>query len=159
MTRHRTLLIGGIALVALAGVLTATLRTVYGERSAYVNVRWAPSVDAATRQQVERAHQLTQGEFREQRTWLYLLADVSAGNLRSLVQHPAVEDTHHIDRQTFRIADTAELGGYTSDRPAWIADLLEFLIRASLFGGAVAIAVGAVRTWRERRGALPSRAA
>jgi hypothetical protein len=160
MTRTRKLLIAGVALLALAGVLSAALRTTYGQRSAYVHVRWAADVDPATQDQVERAHQLTRVEFREQRTWLYHLPDVSRENLRSLIQHPAVEDTHHIDRAAFRIARTAERGAYPAGRPPWIADMLELIARASLLAGVAAVAVAAFRALRDRRaGAAPPAAA
>jgi hypothetical protein len=156
MAHPRKLLIGGVALLALAGVLNATLRATYGQRSAYVHVRWASDVDPATQEQVERAHQLTRVEFREQRTWLYHLPDVSRENLRSLVLHPAVEDTHYINRAAFRIARTAERGAYPAGRPAWIADLLEFMVRTFLLAGVAAVAVATFRAWRDRRaGAAP----
>jgi hypothetical protein len=160
MIGHRRLLIGGIALLALAGVLYGTLRVMYGERSAYVHVRWAPAVDPATQEQVERTHALARVEFREQRTWLYHLTDVSTENIRSLVGNPAVEDTHYIDRRTFRIASIATRGPYATTRPAWIADMIEFMVRASVLGGAVALVMGMFNAWRNRRNrAMPSAAA
>jgi len=149
---HRSLLIGGIALLALAGALHLTLRLTFGDRAAYVHVRWAPSADTATREQIERAHGLAPVEFREQRTWGYFLTDQSTGNIRGLVRDPAVEDTHNIDRATFRITRAAPRGEYPTDRPAWIAGLLEFLTRASLLGAVVALATGLFRAWRDRAG-------
>lgn len=160
MARYRKLLIGGIALWVLAGALYGTLRLMYGERAAYVHVRWAPSVDPATQEQVERAHGLTRVEFRERRTWGYYLTDLSTENIRRLVGHPAVEDTHHIDRTAFRIARTAPRGAFTTERPAWIASMMEFLVDASLLAGVVALAVGTFHAWRDRRaGATSSSAA
>jgi hypothetical protein len=152
MTRHRKLLIGGVVLLALAGALYGTLRAVYGQRAAYVNVRWVPNVDPATQEQVERAHSLARVEFHELRTWLYYLPDVSTENIRSLVGHPAVEDTHHIDRTAFRIARTAERGGYMTERPPWLADVIEFMVSAAGLAGAVALASGAFHLWKDRRG-------
>lgn len=146
---HRRLLIGAVALLALAGALSVTLRLTYGERAAYVHVRWTPEVDDATRAEVARAHGLHPVEFREQRTWGYFLSDQSTENVRAIVRHPAVEDTHNIDRDTFRVQDTAERGDYLGGPPAWIARMLEFFGRASLFLGAAALLVGAFRTGRD----------
>jgi hypothetical protein len=152
MTRHRKLLIGGAVLLALAGALYGTLRAVYGQRAAYVHVRWAPNVDPATQEQVERGHSLARVEFRELRTWLYYLTDVSTENIRSLVAHPAVEDTHHINRTAFRIARTAERGPYLTGGSAWLAELIEFIVGAASLAGGVALAGGAFYGWRDRRG-------
>ncbi|MBI3049431.1 MAG: hypothetical protein HYY76_14085 [Acidobacteria bacterium] len=155
MTAHRRLVVAGIVLLALAGAVHVTLRATYGERLAYVHVRWAPSVDPATQEQVERAHGLRRVEFRERRTWGYYLTDTSTENIRDLVRHPAVDDTHHIDRTDFDVASTAPRGEYLTDRPAWIARSLEFFRRAFLLLGAVALVVGAYRLWRDRT-ATPS---
>jgi hypothetical protein len=149
-SKHRGLLIGGIVLLALAGVLYLTLRLTFGERAAYVHVRWKPDVSEAARAEVERSHGLRPVEFREQRTWGYFLSDQSTENIRAIIRHPAVEDTHNVDRDAFFVLDTAERGDYTSGGPAWIARMLEFFGRTSLLVGAGALLVGAFRTWRER---------
>ncbi len=151
MTQHRKFLIGGVALLLLAGVLFGTLRLVYGGRAAYVNVRWAPSVDEAARERLERELGLKAVEFRQQRTWLYFLADVSTSNIQQIVKDPAVEDTHHIDRKTFQIDANADRAGYGQDSSGWIADMMEFGVRASVFGGIAALGYGAYEAWRRRR--------
>jgi hypothetical protein len=117
----------------------------YGERAAYVQVRWAPATDPTLQDLIERVHHLHRLESRDERTWTYYLADVSPTNIRSLISHPAVEATDDIDRTAGRIEPTAERGPYISDRPAWVARLLEFLVHALVFAGAVALAVGALR--------------
>jgi hypothetical protein len=108
-------------------------------------VRWAPATDPVTQDLIERMHRLHRVEFRGERTWAYYLADVSSANIRSLLSYPAVEETHAIDRTAARLSPTAERGPYISDRPTWIARLLEFLVHVSLVAGAVALAAGAVR--------------
>ena len=153
--RPRLLLLGGIALLALAGAIDIALRTTYGQRSADIHVRWAASVDDARRQDIERTYGLQPIEFREQRTWLYRLTDVSSANIRNLVKDPAVEDTHYLDRRRFTVARTAERGAYRNNRPAWIADLLEFGVDASLLLGAVALLAGIFTGWRSRRTPAP----
>lgn len=159
MSEHRTLLVGGIALLVLAGALYLTLRLLYGERAAYVHVRWKPEVSEATRAEVERAHRLHPVEFREQRTWGYFLSDMSTENIRHIVRHPAVEDTHNIDRDAFFVLDIAERGDYLSERPAWIAPMLEFFSRAFLLLGSAVLLVGVFRTardWWARRTSSPA---
>ena len=147
----RRLVVWGVILWVLAGAAYGTLRLTYGQRPAYVNVRWAPTVDAATREQIERAYQLTRGEQREGRTWGYYLTDVSADNIRGLVESPSVEDTHQINRTAFRIWWAATRGAYLTSRPAWIAGALEFLVPALFAVGALSLVMGLFNTWRERR--------
>lgn len=147
----RRLLAGGVILWVLAAAAYGTLRLTYGQRPGYVHVRWAPTVDPAAREQVERSHSLTRGEFREGRTWGYYITDLSRQNIRDLVGHPAVEDTHNIHRTAFRLWRTAPRGAYLSVRPAWVAATLEFLVPAFLVAGALALVAGLLRTWRARR--------
>ena len=86
MTRAPNLLVVGLILLLASAATYGTLRLTYGERPAYVHVRWAPSVDTSTREQLERVHSLTRAELREGRTWGYYLT-------RSLArQHPATRD-------------------------------------------------------------------
>ena len=156
MNEHRRLLVGGVVLLALAGALYLTLRLTFGERAAYVHVRWAPDVSEAARGEIERRYSLRPVEFREQRTWGYFLSNQSSENIRAIVRDPAVEDTHNIDRLAFAVLAAAERGDYASGGPAWVARLLEFFGRASLFLGAGALLVGAFRTWRDRPGRATS---
>jgi hypothetical protein len=153
----RTLLVWTCILWALAGAAFGTLRSTYGQRPADVHIRWAATVDAASQAQLERAYHLTLGEELEERTWGYSLTDVSTDNIRSLVESPAVEDTHEIHRTAFRIWRTAARGPYLTSRPAWIASTLEFLVQALLAAGALTLVVGAFTIWRSRL--APDRAA
>lgn len=156
--KARNLLVAGVLLWVVAAAAYGTLRLTYGQRPAYVHVRWAATADVATREQNERAHSLTRRETKQDaRTWGYYLTDLSNRNIRDLVSNPAVEDTHYIHRTAFRPWRTATRGAYVSARPAWIAVTLELLIRACLVLGAVALAAGALKTWRSRRArALPA---
>lgn len=155
---ERTLLVAGVVLWIAAGAAYGTLRLTYGQRPAYVHVRWAPTVDAATREQHERVHSLTHGEPKQDSGTLgYYLTDLSSQNIRALVGNPAVEDTHYIHRTAFRVWRRGPRGDYLGSGPAWIAATLEFLIRACLVLGTVALAVGAFTMWRGRRAhALPA---
>jgi hypothetical protein len=140
----------GVILIVAAAVAFAALKLVYGQRPAYVHVRWASSVDATTRAQMETTYSLTRGELREGTTWGYYVTDVSGTNLRAIVENPAVEDTHNIHRTAFRIWRTAPRGDYLTTRPAWIASLLEVLTPACLGLGAILLAVGGLRARRAR---------
>lgn len=99
---YRRALLGGI-LFALGAGSNITLRMIYDTRPAYVNVRWAPSVDDEGQQRLEQRYGLIMGEFRENRTWGYYLTDLSRTNIEALVRDPMVEDTHQLDRQAFRV--------------------------------------------------------
>lgn len=99
-------LLGGILFVLGAG-FNIGLRIIYDTRPAYVNVRWAPSVDDEGQQRLEQRYGLITGEFRENRTWGYYLTDLSRTNIEALVRDPMVEDTHHLDRQEFRVSPDA----------------------------------------------------
>ena len=114
MVQQRNRLVIGVALIALSGALYAALGLLSIERPAYVNVRWAPSIDPAMMARLERARDLTRGELMPPRTWGYYLSDLSPENIRLLVSSPAVEDTHFIDRETFQIAPEAERGPYAN---------------------------------------------
>jgi hypothetical protein len=144
-------IVRGLILLIAAGLAFGALRLAYGQRPAYVHVRWAPTVDAAGRAQMERTYSLTRGELREGTTWGYYVTDVSSANLRAIVENSSVEDTHNIHRTAFRIWRTAPRGDYLSTRPAWIASTLELLVPGCLAVGAIFLAAGALKAWRSRR--------
>lgn len=121
----RRLVASTIVVWAAAAVVYGSLRLIYGDRPAYVHVRWAPGVDSAGREQRERLYHLTRGEFKEQRTWAYWLTDASRGNIRALVEDSAVEDTHQIHRTAFRPWRTAPRGAYLGPGPSWIGAMME----------------------------------
>ena len=150
MTYGSKLVTLGCVLLLAAAVSYGILRLIYGQRSAYVHVRWAASIDDAGRQTLERTYSLIEAEHREGSTWSYFLTDVSRGNIERLITNPAVEDTHNLHRTAFRPWRTAPRGDYPGSNPGWIAVLLEFLVRACLGLGGVAVAVGALRLWRGR---------
>jgi hypothetical protein len=75
-----------------------------------INVRWAHGVSDDGRVAVERELTLLRGEVKEGRTWAYDLGDISRVNVRSLVAHPAVEDTHYINRSAGTVWRTAPAG-------------------------------------------------
>jgi hypothetical protein len=74
----------------------------------YVHVRWATDVDAARRQSLERELGLTYVQLKEGTTYGYFLADPTRERVSAVVRHPAVADTHNLDRSTFEPTDDAE---------------------------------------------------
>jgi hypothetical protein len=75
-----------------------------------VRIRWAPDVSAATRTDLERRFALLAGEPHDEATWEYDLADVRPASVRELIAHPAVADTHYLERETATITPDAPAG-------------------------------------------------
>ena len=92
MDRVRACCVGHGALVRAPGAVRTTR-----------NVRWSPEVDDRQRATLEAQFHLTQGEFREGRTWSYRIADTTSTNLETLVAQPSVEDTYGIDRNSYTV--------------------------------------------------------
>jgi len=116
-----------------------TLRATFGPRPVYVNVRWTDGVDDAARQRLEERFGLADGEHREGTTWGYALTDRSRGNIRALVEDPAVADTHQIHRTAFRVGYFAQRLPYRGPR-AWVAVALERLALLALIAGVLVLA-------------------
>lgn len=140
-----SLVVLGAVLCVLATVLYTQLRVIYDPRPAYVNVRWGPSINDEERQRLERRYSLASGEPREGRTWGYYLTDLSRANIEQIVRDPAVEDTHQINRESFRVWRTASRAsspdslGPQIPRPYALLSLLLFA------AGALAIALPVVQ--------------
>ncbi len=92
-----------LALALLAAGLPWAMRALVGPPGAMVHVRWQPSLDAAARQSLEARFRLADAERLEEGTWRYDLVDPSNDNIRALVGHPAVADTHYIDRPQYSL--------------------------------------------------------
>jgi hypothetical protein len=126
---------------ALAAVTYAAVRFNF-ERAPVVHVRWSAAVDAPTRAGLEKQFGLTGGTFDSGQTWLYFLTAPSAENIQALVQSPAVEDTHHIDRQQFLVSAAApRRGPYIGRGPAWLPAGLQILTAALVIAGVVALGI------------------
>ena len=96
-----------LTLALLAIILPLAARGLYGAPGASVNIRWQSAVDAVERQRLETEWQLVDGQEVSPSTWRYDLTAPSEGRLRAIVGHPAVADTHDIDRQRFTVAPEA----------------------------------------------------
>jgi len=78
------------------------------QRSEQVTVRWTSGLPDARRAALERELSLGTPEPKPDRTeevnaWNYRLSDLSIENVRRIVGHPEVVDTHFIDRSTFEV--------------------------------------------------------
>jgi hypothetical protein len=75
-----------------------------------VHVRWVDGLSDAERIALERQLLLAAGARREGTTWEYDLVNPSTQPGMALVKHPAVEDTHYIDRARGEVTADAPLG-------------------------------------------------
>src|SRR5688572_8848545 len=75
-----------------------------------INVRWTDSITDAARAGVEHRFTLYAGERREGTTWSYDLGNASRANIQALLAHPAVADTHYLDRATSTVSADAPRG-------------------------------------------------
>jgi hypothetical protein len=75
-----------------------------------VHVRWVDGLSDAERIALERQLLLAAGARREGTTWEYDLVNPSTQPGMALVKHPAVEDTHYIDRAHGEVTADAPLG-------------------------------------------------
>ena len=70
---------------------------------AFVNVRWADSVDADLRTMLEQSLGLERADHLVETTWRYRLPEPSTDRLHAIVTHEMVEDTHGFDRATLEL--------------------------------------------------------
>jgi hypothetical protein len=128
--------------------------------AASVNVRWQESVADAERSALESRFHLTRGRPVpspvegpvEGRTWQYELVDYSRDNIRALVEHPAVEDTHRLDRARYQPTEPPiprnwqVAGGALLAGAAGLLVLLAFRLRTRLLAMQPTRAVGVPTT-------------
>ena len=113
----RTIATAIVCLLALALLWPERATT---PRSEQVTIRWAPDVADEQRAALEQQFSLGDGERKPDQeetdsVWNYRLADLSTENVRQIVRHAAVADTHFIDRATFEVEHQPPPG----DDPAW----------------------------------------
>ena len=94
-----------VGFVVAGGVAAWLLLLAMPVGSVPINVRWKADVTDARRVDLEREFHLTEGHPTEGTTgttWAYRLTEPSTEGIRGIVQHPAVDDTAHINRVWFR---------------------------------------------------------
>jgi hypothetical protein len=125
----------------LAAATHAALRLNF-ERAPLVHVRWAPSVDDSTRTQLQTRFGLTEGQYDSGTTWVYVLMSPTAANIQALVESPAVEDTHHIDRVRFGVSPGApRRGPFITAGRLWLPRALQWLTLFFTAAGGLAVIV------------------
>ncbi len=93
--------------VAAALAVVAGQSLLVQEGDPRINIRWRPGIADSQRAALERQLSLSPVEQLQGDTWRYQLHDTSARSIAAIVQHPDVEDTHHIDRADFDVAGDA----------------------------------------------------
>lgn len=139
---NRTFAVGLLCL-GIGAAAYGMLQVTFGPRPVEINVRWAPSVDDTIRQEAERRYSLSQGAPVEGRTWRYALSDLSRTNVRALVSDAIIEDTHDIERATFRVSPAAPRRPHLTSHP-WIPVSLRGVTVLCLFIGLIGISLGLI---------------
>ena len=103
-----------VALLLVGAGLSVGARVLAGPRAAEINVRWQSGVDAAARRTLETQFRLANPRQMDPDTWRYTLIDPSTDNIRGLVEHAGVADTHELDRQAFVVSEGAARTGRLS---------------------------------------------
>ena len=137
----RTVVTAVVSLLALAALWPERAPV---PRSEQVTVRWAAGLSEEQRAVLERQFSLGSGELKpdtteEESVWNYRLSDMSVDNVRRIVTHSAVADTHFIDRATFEVERQPPPG----DDPAWGVLYVEWL----QYPGAALLAGTALLVW------------
>jgi hypothetical protein len=149
---RRTTVASGLLLLLLGAVCAFASGWLGSRRPAYVNVRWAPAIDVFMQNEAERAHGLVPQREVAGRTWEYYLTDVSQVSVERIVRDPAIEDTHFIDRGSFRINGSGKRGPYPAKWQAGAVRTLDFAFRLSVLAGCLLVGVGVSQIWRGRGG-------
>lgn len=100
-----------------------------------VQIRWTAEISETERGELERRFLLVEPQHREDTTWGYELSDPSPSVVRTIIDHPAVADTHYIDRSRAEIASDAPRSTTLLDRPGlggWARPLFDWLILFSV---------------------------
>ncbi|MBI4888586.1 MAG: hypothetical protein HY824_15930, partial [Acidobacteria bacterium] len=105
-SRRLWTIVGG-ALLAAALAVVAARPLFFQDPAPQIHVRWRTPLDAAARDALERRFHLVPAEEVGPDIWRYELTDPSRDSVEALVRHPAVADTHYIDRDTFEIREDA----------------------------------------------------
>ena len=107
--RRHVVAIAAVSLIVFA-IALCVWRFVPSAIAPRINVRWTAGLSDEARLAAESQLTLLNGEVREGRTWAYDLGNLSRANVQALVAHPAVEDTHYVNRAAGTIWRTAPRG-------------------------------------------------
>lgn len=107
LTRIRVASIVVLVVCALPLGTLAVLRMTTAEVAPSIHIRWQPDVSDTDRAELERAFMLASPIHTEATTFAYALLDTRSEHVRAIVEHPAVDDTHEIDRDAFVVWPSA----------------------------------------------------
>ena len=156
MTR-RAAIARGLLILILGALCALAGNWLSSRRPAYVNVRWAPAIDVFRQNEAERTHGLVPQREVAERTWEYYLTNVSEPNIERIVRDPAIEDTHFIDRVSFRVNGNGKRGPYPAKWHAGAVRALNFLFRLSLLAGCLMVGFGVSGIWFSADREVPGR--
>jgi hypothetical protein len=126
-------------------VIVGILYVATGSTLPTINVRWAPSVTAEQRMQLEQQFSLVLQEPGNQRTGRYFVTDPTVENLKQIVISPMVEDTAFVSRSTFVLEGAPQVH-------MWMGDRVRILKNLVLLGLCVIGVVASAGTLLFRRG-------
>ena len=135
---HRAWIVASGACLAAALAMSLPIGLSIGDPNPLIHIRWREPLDAPARAALERQFGLEGGEPLDRGTWRYEATDPSRDMIRRIVGHPAVADTHYVDRTGFGIERSAPRA---ARRSGWIGAVL-FLVLAAV------AALGAARPQR-----------
>ncbi|HEY7187242.1 MAG TPA: hypothetical protein VH436_11885 [Vicinamibacterales bacterium] len=145
MNVRKSGVISSWVLLSLAVSLPAYLHARASLPPVHVHVRWAPDVSASERNVLEQRFQLTDGEFLNQRTWSYRIANVRRSNVAAILAERRVEDTDGIDRSALRVTEApGSFEGLSTALP------LGFGVSTLLFVGVGIVRSRTVSRWSRR---------
>lgn len=136
-----------------ASVLTVFLgvREATSTPAPVIHVRWSSALMAEQRQLLEEEMTLVNPRQLGGHTWRYDLLDSRTESLRRIVHHPAVADTHDVDRERLTLTVKTEAG--PTQRwlwHRWGSVRTERLILMGLAGATAASAAGLVWVFAKR---------
>lgn len=135
-----------VALAALALTSAAASLILEGPPPApRITVRWLRELPADERATYEQALRLSAPEWREGTVWTYSLESTATEDVRRVVDHPEVADTHGLDRETYRLPSQPGRDWTRVFRRA----VLLFLYAALGLAVALTAVVGVYRTVRD----------
>jgi len=105
-----------VVALALAAGLLAVTPWALGSYALRVHVRWSGETTTQGREDLERQLGLAHPTELGPQTFRYLLTDSSTAGIRALVAHPAVADTHYLDRAAFAPAPEQALYEWVDGR-------------------------------------------
>ena len=126
--RTRTYAMCSVAMLAASATLRIWAPSPYAPR---VHIRWAAGISDVERADQERRFTLVEAQHREDTTWGYEISDPSPPIIQAIIDHPAVADTHYIDRQRAAIVHDAPRGSTRLAHPgmsAWVGSVFDWLM-------------------------------